>query len=201
MVSLKDMLTGWRCRRLRAALVDLADGSLEGRERLWVEAHVARCRRCAQALDALRAAPAALREGTGVERDEEEWRRQRAMIVKAIESATATRLPVRPPRLRAARAGFPWSAGFAVATAGFIALVGYYRFQETFRPSLQLGSTKAPVPNDIAALDTKTVVALLDVADVIAPAQTDTLALEDLSESDLESLDSWLGADAPEISG
>jgi len=190
----------WRCRSLRVALVDLAEGTLDAAERGRVERHLSDCRDCSEELAALRAAPRVLQR-TIIEKDEASSARQRAKIMERVRELPVTRPIPHRPAARPASAPFPRSALFAAATAGFIALVGYYRFQETFRPSVQLAGSDTPVPNDIEALDAATVLALADLAEVIAPAELHSaVVIDDLSGADLEILDAWLdGEDTLEM--
>ncbi|MGH7820215.1 MAG: anti-sigma factor family protein [Candidatus Binatia bacterium] len=191
---MKEVWTRWSCRRLRARLVDLAEGTLGAHEREATERHVEGCDRCAEALGRLRAAPAVLRRTSTLDRDEAEWLRQRREIMRLIGAEGAPRRS-RPPALlrEPERRGMPWSAGLMVATAVLIAIVGYARFEATFRPAIQLGGASAPVPNDIGALEPETVAALADVVEVIAPPGADALGLEHLSDEELSALEEWLG--------
>ncbi|MGH7857172.1 MAG: anti-sigma factor family protein [Candidatus Binatia bacterium] len=195
MAPLNDMLERWRCRRFRARLVDLADGMLGADERRRVEGHVEGCARCADEIEALQSVPALLRK-TVAERDEAEWARQRREIMGLIRGEAAPRWTAPPALLRdPARRGIPPSAVFAAAMAAVIAIVGYARFQATFRPSIQLTGTAAPVPNDIAALETETVVALDEVVEVIAVPGPERLGVEDLSDEELAAVEEWFDTD------
>ena len=179
------------CRRFRAALVDFAGGTLDAAEHERAARHVADCASCAGDLEALRAAPehlAAAAPGPG----EAFFRRQRQSILERIREAETR--PRRPVRIipRRPPAPFPWSAVFAAALATGIALVGWSRFERTFRPGIQVPAVVAPVPNDVDALDDATLLALAEVAGVIASPRFEAPGLEILTPRELDALEARL---------
>ena len=99
MAGRRDIVKRWYCRRLRARLVDYADGALAARERGRIERHLATCAQCAAALAALRELPAVLRAAPAP-RDEAFWRRQRQDIMRAIRQPVPSAPLLRrwPPR-------------------------------------------------------------------------------------------------------
>jgi anti-sigma factor RsiW len=190
MAPLIDFVSRFGCRRFRRALVDLAEGSLPAAERAGVERHLAACPSCRDQLDDLRAAPSILRESES-RPDDAEWLRQRRDILRLVRDLPSPRRTHAPLRLPVRR-GIPASAGFAIAMAVVIAIVGYLRFEETFRPAIQLAETAGPLPNDIGALEAETVLALADVVEVITSPDEEALDLEHLSDAELATLARWV---------
>ena len=134
-------MIGMECFRLRAALVDFAEGSLAEPKRGGVERHVADCAECASAVLALREVPAALRRTTEREPDEAFWARQRNGILRAIEAGPAPRASA-PPPIATRRIG--WRLTPALAAAAVLAL-----FLRSWPPTLPT-ATVGPVASRTA---------------------------------------------------
>lgn len=180
------------CRRLRATLVDLAEGAIDDDVRDRAERHLGGCSGCREAVEALRAAPARLGAAAPVP-DAAFRSRQRAAILERIREAAAQ--PRRPVRIvpRRPRPPFPWSAVFAGGLAVAIAAIGGSRFESTFRPGLQGTTPAGAVPNDVAALDDGTLVALSEVAATVTTARP-LSGLEPLGAAERAALDAWLAS-------
>jgi anti-sigma factor RsiW len=112
---------GLRCARLRAALVDFADGSLEDPERVRVERHVSACPDCAETVLALREVPAELGRRVRAAPDERFWAAQRRGIADAIDRGVRTDV-VTHPAIRRPTLVF-WRAVPALAAAALIAVL------------------------------------------------------------------------------
>lgn len=171
----------WTCRRLRAALVDVALDGAAPADRARVEAHTAGCAACRDALGAIRrlsndlAVPALAGPG------EDFWRRQRQSILRRVRRAPA-----------AGRGAARWSAlrvGGAV-TAVVLALVVSRSGLSPTSPSL---------PQAVDHLDDDALIHLHDILPVIAPGSTlfdadgDLLSVHDLGDDDLDRLADMLG--------
>jgi anti-sigma factor RsiW len=85
----------WTCHRLRAALVDFADGSIDERAGASVERHLAQCDDCSAAVLELREVPTDLRRRLAAEPPEEFWTEQRASILHAVDGLAPASAP--PP--------------------------------------------------------------------------------------------------------
>jgi anti-sigma factor RsiW len=83
----------WTCHRLRAALVDFADGSIDERGRVGVERHLAECDDCSAAVLELREVPTDLRRRLANEPRAEFWTEQRAAILRAIDDLPPASAP------------------------------------------------------------------------------------------------------------
>src|SRR5262249_12054485 len=68
------VVTSFTCRRLRPALVDLAEGTLAPGAKRRVEAHVASCATCREDLEAMRGLSTELRDPTLPEPPDDFWR-------------------------------------------------------------------------------------------------------------------------------
>lgn len=101
-------MTAWQCRRLRARLVDLADGALPREEEKALRAHAAACDDCGAALEALEAVPGMLRELDAPAHDEAFWANQRQSIARRLRHVEPGRAPWLDRR-------FAWGAGLAAA--------------------------------------------------------------------------------------
>lgn len=180
------MLKEWRCRRLRADLVDLADGTLSGAKRLAVEEHVAGCAACVQTLAALRRAPKRLRAAAPVERDEAEWQRQRAAISRAVREL-AVPGAAGPPARRTGRI-IPTRSGrrrvAAAIAASLVALAGY---------RLLVEREPVEVAQRVEDLEPETLVALIDMtADPLAPESV-PVDVAAFSDEEVQAIDELLG--------
>ena len=114
-------MIGLQCARLRAALVDFADGSLEEPERASMERHVSRCADCAEAVLALREVPAELARRVRPAPDERFFSEQRRSIGEAIDRGVVVAVPSRPTRRP--RPAAWWRAAPALAAAAALFLV------------------------------------------------------------------------------
>lgn len=76
-------MTGWRCRRLAALLVDRAEGTAAAAAGAELDQHLTTCADCRERLAALRELPPRLRALAVPERDEAFWRAQRQSILRA----------------------------------------------------------------------------------------------------------------------
>lgn len=152
----RELLTRCRCRRLRARLVDYADGALDAGARARLEGHLGACPRCAADLNALRDIAAALSESRVPRRDEEFWLRQSEAIMRRVR-----RLPEREPAPRADRFSV-WRFAAAAAAAVVVTVAAY-----------ELTRSPAREPRDLAArvegLDAEAVLALADAVDDFFP--------------------------------
>jgi anti-sigma factor RsiW len=84
-------MKNFRCWKLRASLVDFAEGRLEEKTREQIEHHVASCADCATTVLSLREVPAELRRRAAPERGEQLWASQRAGIMRTIGDAGLAR--------------------------------------------------------------------------------------------------------------
>ena len=189
-----------RCARLRAALVDFADGRLEEPTRGRVERHVARCADCAETVLALREAPAKLARRARANHDERFWAEQRRRIADAIDRAGAVgelaALPIGvatgAPRA-ASRRGFSWQATFpALATAATLLLV-VARDRTPSSPAAAPTVAAAPVaaaraPATETAPSDESLVAFLDEPSPLASPEG-----ESLEDSIIAGIDESLG--------
>jgi hypothetical protein len=168
------------CWRLRASLVDLAEGTLPAAGRAGVERHVAVCASCAATVAALRELPERLR---GVELPGDAfWQRQRADILRAVRGLP---VPASPPRAWPA-----WPMGLAVAASVLLAVLAQRL------AGLPRGGSDAGAPRAVAALDAEAALALLDAGEAMWGSDDlagDALGL-DWSDDDLEGLDELVGA-------
>jgi anti-sigma factor RsiW len=162
------------CRRLRAALVDAAAGTLPVTDRVRVEAHVAGCAHCRATLVAMRrlaseVPPVALP-------DDAFFTRQRADVMRRIRTTRPEPAPARP--------WHAWRIAGAVATAALVLVL--------VRPG-------PPASHSIDRLDDDALVHLHDLLPAITPASSiedadsDLLAIHDLGDDELDSLDDILG--------
>ncbi|MFN8542933.1 MAG: zf-HC2 domain-containing protein [Candidatus Binatia bacterium] len=185
-MAASGLLSWWRCRRLRAGLVDLAEGTLAASERRVIEVHVVGCPRCRDALAGLRAVRGVLAgPPVGLPVDEAFWRRQRQEVMRAIrrlEPAPARRVP-----------GLGWGVGVAAAAAALIAVANVRWTHEPVAPTVTARPAAAPLDDD----------ALLALADAAADAGIDDEPLTqddsddwsgDLNDDDLEALGDLVGS-------
>ena len=148
----------WRCRHLRARLVDFAGGELGPRERKAVEAHLAACPRCAAEVHALREVPTRLLGAAApLSQDEHYWEQQRRDIMRGVRAAVPEKPGWQPPRLAP-----QWQAGLAAAAALLIAVTSYRL--------LLVPSVPPQVAKDEQALDAATALALADWSDTLLAA-------------------------------
>jgi len=112
---------GLQCVRLRAALVDFADGSLEDPARVRVERHVSACPHCAETVLALREVPAELGRRVRPAPEERFWATQRRGIAAAIDRGVRTDVVTRPA-IRRPTVVF-WRAVPALAATALIAVL------------------------------------------------------------------------------
>ena len=114
-------MIGLRCARLRAALVDFADGNLEDPARVSVERHVSACPDCAETVLALREVPAELGRRVRAAPEERFWAAQRRGIAGAIDRGVRTDVAM-DPAIRRPTVVF-WRAVPALAAAALIAVL------------------------------------------------------------------------------
>jgi anti-sigma factor RsiW len=174
-VARKDALvTSLGCRRIRPALVDLAEGTLAPADARRVEAHVAACATCREDLEAMRGLSSELRDPTVPEPSDDFFRRQRQSIMRSIRTVP-DRAPVR---------WRPWQLAGAFATVALAVLVTRTVFQPS-RPTAH---------HSIDRLDDDALDHLHDLLPAIAPASTiedadgDMLAVHDLDDDEIDSL-------------
>lgn len=110
----------WQCLRLRAELVDFADGTLGEPYRRRVERHVASCARCSEAVLDLREARGRLERMAPADRPQEFWIRQREAILRAIAESPA---PAGSATAVASSGAKRWSAPLALAASAALALL------------------------------------------------------------------------------
>jgi len=108
----------WECYRLRAAIVDFAEGDLEERARTSVERHLAACPACSAAVLELREVPAELRRRLGNEPSEAFFAAQRDAILRAVDRSVSLPAP-RPQRSRLSLA-IRFGSLAAAAAAAFV---------------------------------------------------------------------------------
>lgn len=163
-------MIAFTCRRLRPALVDLADGTLANELRDELDTHLAACATCRDDLAAMRDVPATLRAPSADELPEEFWRDQRAAIMRRVRVT-----PARSPRVRLA---------VALAAAMLAAVVVRTRF-------VTLGPT---APHAVERLDDEALFHLDDLLPALVPAVTiddadgDLLGIHELGHEELDSL-------------
>ncbi len=182
MAHLVDIFHRRQCRRLRSDLVDLAEGTVDESRRRHVEAHVAECTECAEALASLRDLPGSLRGAGLVERNEEFWRGQRREILRAIREAREEH-----PRHLSIVAR---RAGLAAVAAGLVALLGYEQLRPVSHPETRVAAS-------IDSLDAGSMVSLLDESagllslEELLPAGASEI--QDLTDEDIDTLDGLVG--------
>jgi len=111
----------WDCYRLRAAIVDFAEGDLEEPSRTTVERHLAGCPSCSAAVLELREVPAEVRRRLAFEPGEAFWTKQRDAILRAVEGLSTG--DVGPPSRRRAVVVSTALGGLAAAAASVLILV------------------------------------------------------------------------------
>jgi anti-sigma factor RsiW len=170
----------WSCRRLRAALVDAAEGRLADRTAL--DAHLAGCADCRRRLAAMQTVRAALRTPEIETPDDEFFVRQRQAVMRRIR-----------PREDAASALVPaWRWLGAVATVAIVLLVA------------RIG-TRAPVESDLPPataeqLDDDVLFHLHDLLPSFTSAggseegESELASVPDLGDDELDGLSELLGA-------
>jgi hypothetical protein len=121
MALIRDILMRWRCRRLEACLVEVAEGTATGKRRRRVERHVTRCSRCADALAGLRDVSAELRGLKIEDRGDAFWLGQRNQIMASLPPAPEVRPGATVRRLRPR-----WQAAMAPVAAVLVTVVGYW---------------------------------------------------------------------------
>lgn len=109
-------MTSWSCHRLRADLVDFADGKLDEPRRARLEHHVASCSECADMVLELREMPGQLRRLASADPPAEFWKDQRASILAAIgdPQSFVRREPPLPSRRGAWRMPLALAASLAI---------------------------------------------------------------------------------------
>ena len=169
-------MTSFTCRRLRPALVDLAEGTLAPADARPIEAHVASCATCRDDLEAMRGLSTELRDPTLPDPPEDFWRRQRQAIMRQVRTAperAATPIPARR-----------WQLAGAFATAALAVVVS----RAVFFPHVPKAH------HSIDRLDDDALADLHDLLPAIAPASTiedadgDMLAVHDLDDDEIDSL-------------
>ena len=168
-------MMAWSCRRRRAALVDLALGTLAASDVPRIEAHLARCAACRADLDAIRGISHALVDEMPVRPAESFWLEQRQAIMRRVRTAPAPATPIRWPR---------WQVAGAFATVALAVLLGRSMLAPIVRPT----------PTTIDRLDDDVLLHLHDLLPAIAPASAiddadgDILSVHDLGDAELDSL-------------
>lgn len=188
-------MTRWQCRRLAAALVDYAEGTVDDSRRSRVERHLATCVDCAAAVSALREVPQALRALPEPAQDAEVLLAQRARIRAAIEAAP----PPHATRLRRWLGdGWTWPAWRLPATAlasGLLSVAVLYGVIVLRGRSV----------GTAGSLDDATLIEVLDVTHTLSPrgvvlpdvtdgTNTDEskAAVDDLANEDLQGVSDLL---------
>jgi len=147
-------MTPWQCWRLRASLVDFANGALAAKEQVRVGQHLAGCARCAASLAALREVVPLVAELPAVKRDEADWRRQRANIMRAVAREKDRRaLPA---------ADHFWRPALSVAAVVLVAVAMHRFFQRPLVSPTGL-ATASRVSADGGGTE------ILDLAQVLIP--------------------------------
>jgi hypothetical protein len=169
-------MTSFTCRRLRPALVDLAEGTLAPAAARPIEAHVAACATCRDDLEAMRGLSTELRDPASSEPDDDFFRRQRQAIMRRVRTApdrTVARVPSRR-----------WQLAGALATVALAVLVS----RTAYVPRTPV------VQHSIDRLDDDALFHLHDLLPTLAPASTiddadgDMLAVHDLDDDEIDSL-------------
>jgi anti-sigma factor RsiW len=178
----RGLLSRWRCRRLRGALVDLVTGEVAAADRSRLDQHLGTCASCRKDVHALRDLPSRLRRT--VDRRPEDWRRQRDAIMAAVRARPA--IDARPqlaPRLA-------WSTA-VVTVATVIAAVWLRRPEVAAPPDV---ATAAAVER----LDHATLLAVVELVTTVRsdePRGSARDPLADLAPHDLEGIAALLGAE------
>ena len=171
-------MTSFTCRRLRPALVDLAEGTLAPSAVRRVERHVASCATCRDDLEAMRGLATELRDPTLPEPSDDFFRVQRQQIMRRVRTAP-DRTPA-PLRVLSRR----WQ--LAGAFASVLLAVFVTRTVLVHRADV--------VHRSIDRLDDDALFHLHDLLPSIAPASTvedadsDMLAVHDLDDDEIDSL-------------
>ena len=174
-------MTSFTCRRLRPALVDLAEGTIAPGLKRRVESHVASCDTCRDDLEAMRGLSIELRDPTLPEPAEDFWRRQRQAIMRRVRTVPEP-ATVRMPSRR-------WQLVGAFATV----LLAVFVSRTVFLPRFQA------VHHSIDRLDDDALFDLHDLLPAIAPASTiedadsDMLAVHDLDDDEIDWLADIIG--------
>ncbi len=166
-------MTSLACRRLRPALVDLAEGALAVGELHALERHLQSCQTCREDLAAMRGVSTVLRDPGLPEPDEDFWVRQRESIMQRVRASA--------PRVRGARRRWPVIGALVAAALSLVVTRTLY--------------VPARLPHSVERLDDDTLFDLHDLLPSIAPASSiedadggDLLSLQDLGDDDLDSL-------------
>jgi hypothetical protein len=168
------------CRRLRLALVDLADGTLAPAEARRVEAHVAICATCRGDLAIMRGLTTGLRDPSLPEPPEDFWRQQRQAImrqVRQVPEPAATRAP-----------WWRWQLAGAIATAALAVVVT----RTVFLPGPPGVSRAIERLDDDALFHLHDLMPVLVTASSIEDADADELSVHDLGDDELDSLSEQL---------
>jgi len=110
----------WECYRLRAAIVDFADGALEEPARASVERHLADCSACSLAVLELREVPAELRRRLATEPSEAFFAAQRDAILRAVERSAPLPVPAAAERDSRLALAVRFGSLAAAAAAAFV---------------------------------------------------------------------------------
>lgn len=199
------LLSAWRCRRLRARLVDLAAGDLPQAARDEVEAHVRGCPPCREDLEALRLAPETLAGRSPEDPGPAYWRNQRRSIMRAIREIEARR----EPQAAAAAPRWDWRMGLVPVAAMLVAVLGLVALRQQWSEIAREAST--PLTDEeiaVALLDEGSLLGMradeiADLAGLIGDAgaelgiESDGLedlpAFDDLSPEEQEVALEWMG--------
>lgn len=174
----RGILSRWRCRRLRAALVDRSAGTSHATEAAALDRHLPHCAACQEALETLREVASRLRDEPA--RPSEHWARQRDAVMAAVR-----RLPAPDPPV-------DWRFRLAWGAAAAAAVIVVLRLRAPAVPPQSGQPTSAPVEN----LDDATLLALIDVMATMpggetAPIENDGMSA--LTEPDLQNVAALLG--------
>jgi hypothetical protein len=167
-------MTSFTCRRLRPALVDLAEGTLAAAAAREIQAHVAECASCRDDLDAMRGLTTELRDPALPDPPEDFWRRQRQAIMRRVRT-TPERAPTSSRR---------WQLVGLAASVVLAVLVT----RTVFVPG------PAVLHHSIDRLDDEALDHLHDLLPALAPASAiddadgDMLAVHDLDDDEIDSL-------------
>jgi len=174
-------VTSFTCRRLRPALVDLAEGTLAPGAKRRVEAHVASCATCREDLEAMRGLSTELRDPTLPEPPDDFWRRQRQAIMRRVRTVPETPA-VRMPSRR-------WQLIGAFATV----LLAVFVSRTVFLPPFHAARHSIDRLDDDALFDLHDLLPVIAPATTIEDADSDMLAVHDLDDDEIDSLADLIG--------
>jgi anti-sigma factor RsiW len=173
-------MTSFACWRLRPALVDLAEGALAPGDVRNVEAHVAVCASCRDDLAAMRGLASELADTSLPPPPEDFWLQQRQAIMRKV------RVVEHPAPVRATSRRWQLAGALATIALAVVATRGVFL------------SRMHVMSHNVERLDDDALFHLHDLLPAIAPASTiedadgDMLAVHDLGDDELDSLDELL---------